>query len=92
MPKFNKDAFKCECSNWGREVWVGEEMKFQEPHHPICPFHEKDKLATSKLIIRHLLWAMREWASDEDGVHPSATRAYDRAAKFVGEDELGAAR
>jgi hypothetical protein len=42
----------------------------------------------SEEIVKDLLKAMRYLASDEDGVHPEACEAYNRAALFVGEKTL----
>ena len=38
--------------------------------------------------IKDLLKGIRQWAADEDGVHPDACDAYDRAAIAIGEKPL----
>lgn len=77
------NELECVCS-----TWAGELIPFRGPHHVNCKWHGKDELAEAKQVIRYLLCAMRNWAGDEDGVHPDAVLAYDRAALFVGEEKL----
>lgn len=64
---------KCECKQWAR---TGQ--KFMTQHHPLCSKYDPE--GDAYLIIDKLLYAMRYWGSEEDGVPDFAADAYDQAA------------
>ncbi len=72
--KFTSNADECECRNWGAELMLSG-------HHISCPRFDPKPFI---LAIHDLLRGMREWASDEDGIHPNAWEAYQKAAVLVG--------
>lgn len=67
------DAMGCDCKDWASECIVAG-------HHIACDkFDPKPFVRT----IRELLDAMDDWASDEDGIHPAAWKAYKAASELV---------
>ncbi len=73
----------CECSNLAR---CGKEAAFFTEHHPNC--RQYNPHGDAAKVIKALLKGMRDWAADEDGVHPDACDAYDQAAMRVWEKPL----
>jgi hypothetical protein len=72
---------KCECVQWARTSG-----KVFTKHHRECTLYDPE--GDAREIIAGLLDGMRRWARDEDGVHPEACDAYNRAAAFIGEKSL----
>ena len=70
-------ASRCECTTWAREP-----HHFFTEHHPRCP--NGDSEAEKDNMIVSLVEAIERWAMDEDGVHPDAWEAYQRACWMMG--------
>lgn len=74
----NEESKSCECQTWVRLVML------DTPHNPSCPKYEPLVVErTTYTLIRDLLQGIRNWASDEDGVHPECCDAYNAAASFI---------
>lgn len=67
----------CECAGWGGQWFL------LNLHHDECPnaIHNHELI---RGLIEGLLDGMDEWASDEDGIHPEAVKAYNRACDAMG--------
>lgn len=71
----------CECLAWGsRDV----QMVLLTDHHERCPQRGDDR-GHWLALVTSLVRGMEGWASDEDGIHPSAWESYRRAKALIGE-------
>mgnify|MGYP002639974512 CR=1 FL=1 len=72
MPKL------CECSTWARAYG----QQFMALHHRNCKHYNPE--ADAATLITALVEGMDAWGADEDGIHPEAWDAYQRARSATG--------
>lgn len=70
----------CECVNWCE---IDHRVAFLTGHHSRCP-KGGNPLEAAYALIKDLANGMDCWASDEDGVHPDAWKAYRKAKALEG--------
>ena len=63
----------CKCMTWGNDRL----RSLIDIHHHNCP--KRDVEASAIALIGDLIKGMESWAQDEDGIHPDAWNAYQRA-------------
>lgn len=73
----NKLYADCECC-----IWARTHGSFITKHHPQCPLYAP--LDDAAEMIDALLDGVDAWAADEDGIHPEAWNAYQRACYAIG--------
>jgi len=74
-----KDA-DCDCKTWGAVL----PPILLRGHHPNCmKFNYTEQVEHAREIIESLVHSMELWAADEDGIHPDAWQAYERAKNVL---------
>lgn len=76
-----REMTKCNCETAARDG----SFPLLLDHVPTCP----EFPGCIRELIVGLVRGMEEWAADEDGIHPEAWAAYQRAKVAIGEPVEG---